>query len=109
MEKCSDKQPPLVCDLTALDAEQRERHQALAQDLRARVLEVQELADGYAFCYPSEASVSLRLTEFITLERLCCPFLRLALEFEAERGPVWLRMTGRVGVKQFLRAELGLP
>jgi len=46
--------------------------------------------------------------EFITLERLCCPFLTLALEVERERGPLWLKLTGREGVKPFLRAELGL-
>ena len=109
MEKDTKNRSPLVCDLTALGAEQREHHQALAQELRASTLEVKELADGYAFRYPSEPSLCIRLAEFITLERLCCPFLRLTLEFEAEQGPVWLRWTGREGVKQFLQAVLGLP
>ncbi len=108
MEEGSPKWPPIVCDLSALDAEQRARHQALAQELRAGALEVQELADGYAFRYSPEPSLFIRLAEFVTLERLCCPFLRLALEFEPERGPVWLRITGQEGVKQFLLAELSL-
>jgi hypothetical protein len=46
--------------------------------------------------------------EFMTLERLCCPFLTLTLEVERERGPLWLTLTGREGVKPFLQAELGL-
>jgi len=108
MENGSHHRSPIVCDLSALDAEQRARHQAWGQELRSGVLEVQEVADGYAFRYASEPSVFLRLPEFVTLERLSCPFLRIVLEFEPERGPVWLRITGREGVERFLQAELGL-
>jgi hypothetical protein len=48
------------------------------------------------------------LAEFVGFERLCCPVFALTIEAEAERGPVWLRITGREGVKPFARAELGL-
>ena len=99
---------PLVCDLTAMDAEQRERHRVVAQHLHGAVQEVRELSDGYAFRLPVEPSTVLLAAEFITLERLCCPFLTLVLEMEGERGPLWLKLTGREGVKPFLRAELGL-
>jgi hypothetical protein len=73
MDKGSQHVSPFVCDLSALDAEQRPRHQALGEELRSGVLEVQEVADGYAFRYASEPSVFLRLTEFVFLERICCP------------------------------------
>src|SRR5215471_8461622 len=43
--------------------------------------------------------------EFITLERLCCPFYDFALESEREGGPVWLTLTGREGVKEFAKIE----
>ena len=99
---------PLVCDLAAMDAEQRARHRVVAQHLHSAVQEVRELSDGYAFRFSIEPSTILLAAEFITLERLCCPFLTLVLEVECERGPLWLKMTGREGVKQFLRAELGL-
>ena len=44
--------------------------------------------------------------EFIALERLCCPFLNFGLEIKAEGGPVWLRLSGREGVKAFIREEI---
>ena len=43
------------------------------------------------------------------LERLCCPFVRFRLEMEEDGGPLYLSLTGRDGVKEFLRGELGLP
>jgi hypothetical protein len=99
---------PLVCDLTAMDAAQRARHRVIAQHIHGAVQEVRELPDGYALRFSMEPSTVLLAAEFITLERLCCPFLTLVLAREGERGPLWLKLTGREGVKQFLWAELGL-
>ena len=99
---------PFICDIMALDTQQRERHRIIAQHLHSAVQEVRELPDGYAFRFAVEPSTVFMAAEFITLERLCCPFLTLALEVERERSPLWLKLTGREGVKPFLRAELGL-
>jgi hypothetical protein len=99
---------PLACDLTAMTAEQRERRQVLAQRVHAAVQETRDLPDGYAFRFAADPALCLTAAEFMTLERLCCPFFAFALELEGEGGPLWLRITGREGVKQFLRAELGL-
>jgi hypothetical protein len=43
------------------------------------------------------------VAEDLHIERLCCPFVHYTLEIEPNRGPFWLRMTGREGVKEFLR------
>lgn len=91
-----------------MDTEQRERHRVVAQHLRGAIQEVRELPDGHAFRFHVEPSTVLMAAEFMTLERLCCPFLTLTLEVERERGPLWLTLTGREGVKPFLQAELGL-
>jgi hypothetical protein len=99
---------PFICDLTAMDTEQRARHRVVAQHLHGAIQEVRELPDGYAFRFPVEPSIVCMAAEFMTLERLCCPFLTLTLEVERERGPLWLKLMGRAGVKPFLRAELGL-
>lgn len=40
------------------------------------------------------------------LERLCCPFLRFLVEVEPNSGPLWMRLTGREGAKEFLRLAL---
>lgn len=103
-----EKESPIACTLTALTAEQRTRRHTLAQHMRGARQEIRELPDGYAFRYPADPLLCLTVAEFMTLERLCCPFFSLTLELEREDGPLWLRITGREGVKQFLKAELNL-
>ena len=98
---------PLACDLTAIPTEQRAAHQTLAQDLLTRAAaETRELPDGYAFRFPAERYVDV--AAFIANERLCCPFFTFVLEVTPEHGPIWLRITGRDGVKEVLQAELGI-
>ncbi len=97
---------PLACDLHALNATEQKRRQALAERLHAAGQEVRELPDGYAFRFP--ADLYLVVANFVALERRCCPFFRFEMDLEADGGPLWLRITGRAGVKDFVRAELGL-
>lgn len=99
---------PLACDFTGMDAAQKARYQDVRRRLRAAIEDISELENGYAFHFPVEAELVLALAEFITLERLCCPFFSFALELEAGSGPLRLRLTGREGVKDYLKAELGL-
>jgi hypothetical protein len=100
---------PFFCDMTAMTPEQRARHHALAAELRPAVLAFEELPDGYAARFATEPATVLRLAEFATLERLCCPCFTLAVKLGREHGPVWLEITGRDGVKPFIRAEFGIP
>ena len=99
---------PFACSLTALNAEQRKRHAELAKTLHESVKEVQELPDGYAFRLPDDAKTIVATAEFISYERLCCPFFKFNLEVESDGKPVWLKLTGREGVKQFLKTEFGI-
>lgn len=69
------------------------------------VQEVQELPDGYAFRYAADESTWMNVARFVELERRCCAFLFFTLELE-ERGSVWLRLTGREGVKEFIATQL---
>jgi hypothetical protein len=95
----------LACDLSAIAPEQRAAHQALASELfRQAAEETAELADGYAFRFAAERYADV--TAFIANERLCCPFFLFTLEVAAERGPLWLRITGREGAKAIFRGEL---
>ncbi|MBI3797735.1 MAG: hypothetical protein HY268_12310 [Deltaproteobacteria bacterium] len=107
MKKPPVTESPIACDFSALTAEQRAHRQILARQMHAVTKEVRELPDGYAFRFSAEPELCLTLAEFITLERLCCPFFTFILELEREGGPLWLRLTGHEGVKQFLQAELG--
>ncbi len=99
---------PFFCDMTAMTGDQRTRHSVLAKELQCAVKQIQELPNGYVVQFPMEPSMVLLLAEFITLERLCCPFFTLALEAQRDHGPLWLRITGREGVKPFIRAEFGI-
>ena len=94
----------LACDLAAIPAEEREAHELLAKQLFfASVPDRQELPDGYAFRF--RADQYPLLAAFIANERLCCPFFQFTLEVTPAQGPLWLRLTGGDGVKEFIRAE----
>lgn len=102
------KELPIVCDMTALSAAQRERQQILMRDLHALIQETAALANGYAFRLKADEATILAAAEFITIERLCCPFLTFELAVGAGDEPVWLKVSGRAGVKQFIEAEFGV-
>lgn len=94
-----------ACNLGAIPHEQRAGHQALGSALFGHAAQqTAELADGYAFRFPPERYADI--TAFIANERLCCPFFTFTLEIAADQGPLWLRITGREGAKEILRAEL---
>ena len=102
MEKTNRVESPIACDVAGLDAEQRSRRRELFATVRSLFEEVREMPEGYEFRLPASASHILTVAEFISLERVCCPFLDFTLEVEREGGPLWLRLTGREGVKEFL-------
>ncbi len=105
--RAKDSQP-FACSLTALTAEQRKRHAELAKTLKESVKEIQELPDGYAFRLPDDTKTILATAEFISYEKLCCPFFKFNLEIESNGKPMWLRLTGREGVKQFLKTAFDI-
>src|SRR5260370_18526985 len=102
------EESPLACNATALNAAQRLRIRTLLNLLHSSQQEFRELPSGYAVRLPGEASIIHDAAEYITLERLCCPFFDFALEAEREGGPVWLTLTGREGVKELARMESGI-
>ena len=99
-------QSPLACDMTAIPLTERETHLKTSRTLFSDIKEIRELPDGYEFRLEDNASVLLKAAEFISLEKLCCPFLAFTLDVDAEAGPVKLRLTGREGVKAFIREEV---
>ncbi|MFL5806860.1 MAG: hypothetical protein ACJ8CR_34670 [Roseiflexaceae bacterium] len=94
---------PIACDLTAIPAGEREAHELLARQLFFETVpERQELPDGYAFRFRADQYPVL--AEFIANERRCCPFFRFTLEVTPAQGPLWLRLTGGDGVKDFIQS-----
>jgi len=105
MQARNDKgEPTIACDFTVMDTEQRKRYRALRRQLSKDVLEVRELEDGYAFRHSSEAEVLIAMAQYVTLERLCCPFFDFAIEVGRDGGEVWLKITGGQEAKHILQA-----
>jgi hypothetical protein len=102
----ANKVSPLACDRRALSPAQRTRHfDELGPALRKMKKSVHELPDGYEFEFPSDPASLQLVSEWVAGERVCCPFFDITLCLEREGGPVWLRLTGREGVKQFIEVE----
>lgn len=103
----TEAQSPFACDMTAIAADQRSSHLAVIETLFRSVESVRELPNGFAFRLPSESDVLRTVGQFITLERLCCPFFGFGVDVGREGGAVWLSLSGREGVKPFIMAEIG--
>lgn len=101
-------QPPIACDLTAIEDEDLEPHRETAEVVFEAIDGLRELPDGYAFRLPAETQLISQVGTFVSRERLCCPFFNFTLEVTPDRGPVWLKLTGRDGVKEFVE-EAVLP
>ncbi|MDX6611896.1 MAG: hypothetical protein QOD75_1082 [Blastocatellia bacterium] len=101
MSKAASSNLPVVCTLTG--PELQERRRSVLQQVRNAVVEIRELANGYAYCFPSQQELVKELAQLIDLERQCCPFLTFRLTIAAETGPLWLEMTGPEGTKEFLQ------
>jgi hypothetical protein len=100
----------IACDLGALTLQERQSRAGLAARIGSLAVGRVELDDGYDLRLAPDPDVARDALEWILLESRCCPFLRLELHLEAERGPLWIRMRGAPGVKAFLSAAgFGLP
>jgi len=99
---------PLACRMDVLGEPGRARHAALVAELASAGPAVEELAEGFAFRFPSRPYLFLRVAEWIGLERECCPFLAIRLEVEHANRSLRVSVTGPAGTKDFLRAELPL-
>jgi len=100
---------PFACNALALSPEMRKRHfEELEPALLKLTKSTRELPDGYEFELPADNSTYQLLTEWAFQERLCCPFLDIGLRFDREGGPLWLRLTGRPGTKEFIKEEFEL-
>ena len=87
--------------------EQRHRHREIADSLFHTVNEIKELHNGYTFLLPAISGNLIQAAEFISLERLCCPFFNFNLELKSDSQTLWLHITGDEGIKPFILAELG--
>jgi hypothetical protein len=93
---------PLACDLGAISASDRPRYHELRRAVAASVVGKRELPDGLAVQIDTARIALPQLAEWISFERKCCPFFEFRIDLASGSGPVWLSLTGRAGVKEFI-------
>src|SRR6266487_30528 len=94
-----DGSPVIACNLDAIGAAERPRYHALVKKLKAAIGERRELPNGYVFTLESEPISSEEIADWISMERLCCPFL----EFQV--AGCFLQITGPAGAKAIIESE----
>jgi hypothetical protein len=86
------KGSPFYCNRLALTPQLRKRHfEELGPKLRSLRKSVRELKNGYEFEFPGDSATYQLLTEW-------------AIQ-EPEGGPLWLRLSGREGTKEFIKVD----
>ena len=96
------------CNVKALNADERKRHEELTRKLLAKHREVAETEKGYEFQYaPEDVSVA-EVAEWVEAESKCCPFFDFHIDLEKQGRLVCLRLTGGTNIKTFIRSEFGL-
>jgi len=109
LSQSAKSESPFACNAFALSPEVRKRHfEELGPALLKLKKSVRELPDGYELEFPADNKTYQLLTEWAFQERLCCPFFDIGLRLDREGGPLWLRLTGRPGTKDFIKMELGI-
>lgn len=71
-------------------------------------MSVQEIPYGYAFSYPNQPSLLLKIAEWISYENRCCPFIKFSLYVSGEVDSIRLELTGSEEVENLLREEFHL-
>lgn len=100
-----NSEPPLVCNMGVFTPDQRETHILTTTNLIQSIQSVQEVENGYEFTFPNSTTFIASIAEFVSNERLCCPFLKFTLHVESINNPLSLSLTGPVGTQEFLRGE----
>lgn len=94
-----------ACNMNAISPEQRPAHQQLAEQLFRSKRAIYEMSNGYRFEFSAEWLIPL--AQFVSLERLCCPFFDFAIQVNANSDTLSLQLMGTEGVKAFIQAEFG--
>lgn len=95
----------LVCDLSGISPNDRLRYRDLRVQLRAAYISSKAINNGYALRLNEERMSMENVSEWITLEGLCCPWLSLKAE-RIKPHTLGVRMKVPDRAKQMLRTEL---
>lgn len=91
---------PIACTLS--DPQMAHRRVEILTGVLREAREIEPLADGYRWRFPSSPGIFNRLGMVIDAERECCRFLTFHMRADPELGDVVLEVTGPEGTKAFL-------
>jgi len=95
-----------ACKLTT--PELRERKATIIASLKKQMLKKKDLKNGFAYKFSGSDAMVDELTMFVKTERACCDFFIFNLSISGDKSEAWLEITGRKGVKDFIKTELDL-
>ena len=95
----------LACNLNAISQDNLHRYKELFRRAQAAITDRRELEDGYVFRLDGD-SVSLQdVAQWISFERLRCPFLTFQLQTKGGEPDYWLTLQGPDGAKAITDQE----
>jgi len=104
MIETAPKKKEIACKLTSPELQKR-KTEVIAL-LKIKVLEKQELHDGYKYKFSGTDEVLDEVSAFIKSERACCDFFTFDLSISED--VLWLSITGPDGAKNFIKMEMDL-
>lgn len=97
--------PPIACNMRALTSEQRKYLEQRGARVISAITSAKELNNGYSFHVDPAKATLIDVAQWLDLWRRCCPFYEFRIDYRAENGDVWLSVTGRPGVKEYLPVD----
>jgi hypothetical protein len=101
----NESAPVSACNLKAISGADRPRYNELLKLIRSAMRDRSAVPNGYAFKLDSKAVTLPEAGEWISMERLCCPFLTLQISASGNQPDWLLTLSGPEGVKPVLDAE----
>lgn len=93
----------IACKLPREDLKQRKA--AIASTTK-KASNITEDEDGLELLFIYSRKMLYELTEFISVERECCPFINFYLQLSNNSNNIVLTIAGKQGTKQFIKYEL---
>jgi hypothetical protein len=101
-----DADTAITCDLTVFSLSERIKHMALAKSLLGKARQVIEHEDGFTFVFEQSARLEMKIPDWVTNEKRCCPFFLFDLSRTDTPPSLKLRISGPNGAKEILRTGL---
>ena len=101
-------QTAIACNLNTISQENLHRYKELFRRVQAAITDRRELEDGYVFRLDGESLSLPEVAQWISLERLCCPFLTFQLQTKGGEPDYWLTLQGPDGAKAIIDQEFAV-